>query len=421
MMANFVTPTEVTTSYRTGRRGDWSIIQDDETALLESGLSSVAYKRLKEMNDLEGQTQWDNGHEFDTNKTYIGDLSGCIRTVHANPTSSFTSERKNWFMGVLLPDANLPSSFGGTYPGGWETYTASKMDGAAAIRATIPTNPAAQLATATGEFLKEGLPSLVGSTFFKDTTLSAKNAGKEYLNFEFGWKPIVKDLKSLANAAANHAKLIKQLQRDSGRVVRRGFTFPIEQRTAVQYGSGSLYSGLMPDWMIRAFSKRGGPTTVTDTYTRQRWFRGAYTFYVNFSPEELNHAEEIEKKAQHLLGLELTPEVVWNLTPWSWLADWVGNVGDNLHNASRFSEDNLVLRYGYLMVHDNVERVRTLSGCLTHAGDYIGDLTLTSGRDHKQRIKATPYGFGLDTSGFSPKQWAILSALGLTKAPDRLG
>lgn len=38
----------------------------------------------------------------------------------------------------------------------------------------------------------------------------------------------------------------------------------------------------------------------------------------------------------------------------------------------------------------------------------------------KVRRAASPYGFGLNAEAFSPKQWAILAALGLTRAPGRL-
>jgi len=38
----------------------------------------------------------------------------------------------------------------------------------------------------------------------------------------------------------------------------------------------------------------------------------------------------------------------------------------------------------------------------------------------KQRFRANPYGFARNPNSFSGKQWAILGALGLTKAPRRL-
>jgi len=33
----------------------------------------------------------------------------------------------------------------------------------------------------------------------------------------------------------------------------------------------------------------------------------------------------------------------------------------------------------------------------------------------KKRVKATPYGFGLDTDAFTPRQWAILGSLGISR------
>jgi hypothetical protein len=40
--------------------------------------------------------------------------------------------------------------------------------------------------------------------------------------------------------------------------------------------------------------------------------------------------------------------------------------------------------------------------------------------DQKERVRATPYGFGLDLGSLNPRQWAILASLGLTRAPQRL-
>jgi hypothetical protein len=126
-----------------------------------------------------------------------------------------------------------------------------------------------------------------------------------------------------------------------------------------------------------------------------------------------------EALANHLFGTRITPELVWNLAPWSWAFDWFTNAGDVIHNISLLGVDGLVLQYGYAMRSMNVkhEMVQTVTSGL--GGRNLGFGGLTSTRlvftETKQRIRANPYGFGIDDLSLSGRQLAILAALGLTK------
>ena len=118
-------------------------------------------------------------------------------------------------------------------------------------------------------------------------------------------------------------------------------------------------------------------------------------------------------RASVLLGIELTPEVLWNLTPWSWAADWFANMGDVLSNVSDFANDGLVMHYGYMMETSHVTHTYDLHG---HGLNGVeSPLTLTFENIQKQRIKASPFGFGLTWESFTPRQLAILAALGISR------
>jgi hypothetical protein len=116
--------------------------------------------------------------------------------------------------------------------------------------------------------------------------------------------------------------------------------------------------------------------------------------------------------ARKLLGVELSPSVLWNLSPWSWAADWVGNMGDLMNVVSALGRDSLVIRNAYVMHH---------TGLVT---TYTGDLNgLPSRRMTKVRIQETktrigalsPFGFGLGKADLTAKQWTILAALGMSR------
>jgi hypothetical protein len=114
--------------------------------------------------------------------------------------------------------------------------------------------------------------------------------------------------------------------------------------------------------------------------------------------------------------LTLDPNVLWRLAPWSWLVDWFVNAGDVISNLTDMAIDGLVLQYGYMMEHTIICDELRLVGPRFKSGALV-DTTLCLVTETKQRVKATPYGFGLSWSSFSPTQLAILAALGITHAP----
>lgn len=319
--------------------------------------------------------------------------------------------------------------------GDWPNYAylsdaSLEVLGSKAIARTIPTNPSADMSTMIGELLLGGVPKVVGAAALKNRFRDHRDIGGEYLNVQFGWMPLVRDLKSVSQAIVDSEKRLRQLKRDSGRLVRRRLDFPIESSVTHEHS----YTGRRGIPVLAAHYYRDSPHRETTlTVNRRTWFSGAYTFHFEMSDKQADRLSNQAKRARILLGLDLTPSVLWNLTPWSWLADWVANTGDILHNASAFQKDGLVLHHGYIMSHTVAENQRTLHGITArrtgplsiregYNATYhpVGDVTDVFRRETKQRRRATPYGFGLNTEQFSARQWAILGALGLSRSPRSL-
>jgi hypothetical protein len=104
------------------------------------------------------------------------------------------------------------------------------------------------------------------------------------------------------------------------------------------------------------------------------------------------------------------------------MVDWEGNIGDVLHNVSRFAMDGLVMRYGYIMQQKEAVRTYTLvgGGIRDESGQYpYRTLSMTLGATSKVRRAATPFGFGFDMTALTGRQSAIIGALGISKAPKR--
>jgi hypothetical protein len=288
--------------------------------------------------------------------------------------------------------------------------------GTTAIARTIPTNPVAGMAVTLGE-LHEGFPKLMGTLLFKQGLKKIlKGSGDEFLNYEFGLKPLINDLLKWAHAYTHADKLWDQFLRDSGRRVRRRYTFPkstevIESSVA---NSPCLGAGITATPSLWQGSSNSFPLHTEILLERNRWFSGAFTYYVETSRDQQKQWKLIRRRLDYLYSTKITPQVIWNLAPWSWAADWISNTGDLVTNFTRFSEDGLVMPYGYMMelsVRKATYRMRNV----TPKGWNIPDLTQTFTRTVKYRRQATPYGFGLSEDSFTPRQWAIIAALGLSR------
>lgn len=287
--------------------------------------------------------------------------------------------------------------------------------GTKAIAIVKPTNSVADAATALIELYREGLPKMVGATLWKSKTETArrKAAGSEYLNVEFGWKPLIGDIQDVYKAIKKSDAVMKQYQRDAGKVVRRKFEFPSEKWTDRKVLSSSHLPHITMSSSILMKDQGGslrGRLIQTDIFEKRTWFSGAFTYHL---PDDW-YKQGSSSKMDVLLGTKITPEVVWNVTPWSWFADWFANTGDVISNLTDMASDGLVLRYGYIMQHVKHERVYSFEGDHPYSTDAVpSPITLVD--ETKVRLAASPYGFGITWEGFSARQAAILAALGLTK------
>jgi hypothetical protein len=310
-----------------------------------------------------------------------------------------------------------------------ESSTDAQIDalGATAIAKCKPTRSQADIGVAIGELVREGIPKLAVSQW--KTRARNLKAGKEvspegavadnYLAYQFGLAPLGQEIGNFAAQVIRADQLLAQYERDAGRVVRRRFEFPTKHETSQAtvaasdspwIGSpqaGSLNPALTP-------SQRGEVIRVREI-TQKRWFSGAFTYYL---PSWYDARNEMSRKAllaKEVLGVDLDPEVIWNLTPWSWAVDWFSNAGDIVSNAASMLEDGLIMRYGYMMEHTIVKDTytRAYGNVFLGSGGFDSSVTLVT--ETKIRRRANPFGFGLTWDGLSTFQKSILAALGISR------
>lgn len=366
----------------------------------------------------EGDKVRDIGGEFRTEKYEIN-----LEGLRPMSVSYDSLANRTTFYGVpfIYPWSSASSTGLASLPAGPGPLTKTQLlaKGTTAISRTLPTAPQASIAVTLGELIREGIP-----LFGKETIQAFRGqrgdrpfqtAADEGLAYQFGLSPLISEVRKTSEAVRESNKIIAQLKRDSGRLVRRKYDFPIERSTEVETASG-VYPANIPS----SYFSKGGDRTLVKRLTRRVYFRGGYTYFYNIDGNTLSTFEKYSTLAKRVLGLDFKPEVLWNLAPWSWLVDWETNVGDIITNASYIGHDGLVLRYGYIMEHYVYQEESTLKGLVDKIGNPLPPITQSSTRVVKTRLKATPYGFGLNPDGFSAKQWAILAALGISRGSRQL-
>jgi hypothetical protein len=329
----------------------------------------------------------------------------------------------------------------------WFFSTNDVASGKALLNLAAPNRPVASLSVSLAEVIREGLPTMFGIKLIEDRALTFKGLGSEYLNAQFGWFPLISEVMKITKALMNAQEILNDYVRNSGQIVRRRRSLPQMSRTniydnlLVSEGSAAFHNGYNRNGQSVGSSGGGFSASTSDTVVsvsamQDRWFSGAFTYYVpnlDFkpatNPNSFGHGplvdlQQFEALANKLLGTRLNPESLWALAPWSWLADWLFGIQANLSVYSRFSEDGLVLRYGYLMVRDRIT-VSSLYKVKYQQGYSLPQVSKRAFNrvtyDRKRRVKSTPFGFGLNPLvDFSARQWSILAALGMTKAPRTL-
>jgi len=395
------------------------VVYDDVTTQFPGHVYAWQYTLSADTAWPEGRAERDIGGPFETVRSWF-DISHANRVFNAEVQGGLYH---GYYNGRVRFDPGTYSDVWAVAEPTWTQLTSVAsnqsmgMDvevlGSKMISWSIPTNPVVDGSVGLAELFREGIPSMIGSSLLKSKVDFLRGLGSEYLNFEFGWKPLVSDIKNAAKAIVESETILRQLQRDSGKNVRRRRHIQPTKSTEVNINSvGQPRGAADARWFGPSWSR------TTDSYRRDTWFSGCYTWH--YDPGSLNEVSKIATQARLLYGLQLTPEVLWNLAPWSWLVDWFANVGPLLHNVSAFQNDQLVLRYGYVM--DRHQRsITVLANAKPGPGNSLPELYNERYQvDWKRRVKATPYGFGVASSSFTIRQWAILAALGITRAPRNL-
>jgi hypothetical protein len=306
---------------------------------------------------------------------------------------------------------------------------------AGVIASANPWKPKASLAQTVLELLSGDIPTVTKNLRkYVYQLQDLKKAGaKDWLNLQFGWVPLANDIRATVEVLLKlHLLLYADEQSDTfrrsrgGDIGNWGRVVPTAYSTAVAFGSplsptssGSPYlvnkKGVIPPSAapaLPAFLSWSRSTSISaDFRFTAKYHRGA-------RPD--GRERGFLERATQLLGLEVTPAVLWELTPWTWLLDWGSNLGSVASNLSMLDWSNVLLDYAYLTTvvkTTSSVSVKLPSSRLTSTARLNGTYFATGYESiEKIREQANPYGFSVSWNGLSPFQLSILAALGMSRS-----
>ncbi len=292
---------------------------------------------------------------------------------------------------------------------------------------TAPDRNDAELAVTVIELLRGDLPTVLKNyrKMMGGYTKFRNYLGSEALNLTFGWAPLITEYLNLVKVGMTLDRAIyyestRRKRQWDGPSVRNALPTSV----TLSGLAGGIYNvaGMKPGYIVppssgtgMLFSQEGYVLESEDYHFTSRYSALA---------QPSSKANSFNDKAMEVIkrvGLVNDPELIWSLTPWSWLVDWFTTMGASISNAATYAPitGKYTIDYAYV----TTQRTRSVSGSLTklstppsNAVSYRVDLDKAFALSTTRwRDRATPFGFGTQLGSLSASQFAILVALGFAK------
>jgi hypothetical protein len=236
--------------------------------------------------------------------------------------------------------------------------------------------------------------------------VSALAAG--YLIYEFGWKPIISDVQKLANLARAVQKKIDFLKNNEGKVVKRTRVLYNISRSLGEIGIREF--GTPYPWGGTVEPAEGShPIYGTANY------KAAYHTSIRYVLPGIDRLTWNEEAFQYLIGLRPGLNLVWDVTPFTWLIDWFNNLGDLIENDWQPRLTEYTQNEEWITVTCSITstlRIPTVTGGSSNRKAHTSARAERTDTFKYRMIPPKDAPFQpWDLTGFSAKQQAILLAL----------
>jgi hypothetical protein len=288
---------------------------------------------------------------------------------------------------------------------------------------TAPDRNDASLLVTAIELLRGDVPSVLKN--FRKMMSGAKSArntlGSDYLNIQFGWTPLIQEYTNVLRVGltldrAVYAETYRRKRNWDGPFHDGHITSNvILNSSGTPWGTAGSSRGSI--WGGAGF---GVTFTVDGTWRESEDYHWSSRYTGLAKPSlkansQSDQATDVFKR----LGLVDDPRLLWDLTPYSWLADWFTTIGDSITNANAYAPLNgkYSVDFAYLHTQRTLNARAVLCGLAIPTSN-VWNVTngacsyLGTGR---WRSRATPFGFGTQLASLNASQYGILVALGLAR------
>jgi hypothetical protein len=369
----------------------------------------------------------DSGHLYASHKTFRMPFVGFLDYYRDSGTYYQGDIWSAVGNGFVNPS---PYTFGFQTTGGGLSVSNTDRQGMANryFAMTAPDRNVGSLGVTLIELLRGDIPSLLKNFHLKMSGLkSARNYfGSEALNIAFGWTPLIQEYFNIIKVGMNLERVIYYES------FRRKRQWEGPSRTDSNSRGRSLNPLLGPYSSAYTHLEQGdvlGPSSgpgmsYSSEYrlveSEDYHWSSKYTGLAKAGRRANSFSDQVMDVTKRM-GLVDDPQMLWDLTPYSWLVDWFTTMGDSLSNANVYSpvRGKYNVDYAYLTtqrVHSEQETlIRPLSSSPYYRSLEIKRGTSVAMSQTRWRDRATPFGFGTQMGSLTASQFGILVALGLAQ------
>jgi len=417
------------TSVRIGQVYDWTDPKNPQTGTYDRVLHERSGINVTDFNH-RVNGKWVNGSPWWLAKTEtIYEPSAAVTVFRAGRKAyhgKFVTEQA----GSNLP----PWWWSNTHDWKQDQYNQLSADLAGAYNGLKPTRPDFSLGRALYELkdvpdmLKHANEHLVKRVRGKATKPPSRTE-EWYLAIQFGWLPLLSDIRSFVNTQMGMQKRLAQLIKDEGKPVRRSNkkanhpmrnpynepnSSPGDQWTYID--NHAYNTNMRPGLVTQCYGGGAAQTEFKGETNVHTWMEGQFRYLLPPGPKNVLWKA---KMIGLINGLKVTPSEVYKAMPWTWLADFFLNLGSFLEAQENGVADLLICDYCYVMCTYEWKATTTSSQFVyTDKDATVGTMvtsSITTTYTNKSRWPASTFGFGVKQSDLTPFQVSVLGALGKSR------
>lgn len=381
-------------------------------------------------------------HASRTSTTDTGHLFGTVKVYRQPWVGTFDWKSLTtsiyWYKGQIWGSADqgsvvnaTPHNFGFTTRAAAQLISSTDRQGMANryFAATAPDRNVGSVGVTLIELLRGDIPSLLKNfhSMMSGYKTIRNMIGSDALNIMFGWTPLIQEYANLIRVGMNLERIVyyESFRR------KRSWDGP-STRTQVNssqsinwigapYGSTSRFTELND--VIGPIGGYGVSYNASvDTLVSEDYHWSSKYVGLAKAGRRANSFSDQAMDVAKRLGLVNDPQMLWDLTPYSWLVDWFTTMGDSIANSNTYSplSGKYSVDYAYLTTQhstvvtgDLLSRIPDNNGTRAHQMTSPRSVVNTVSR---WRSRATPFGFGTQLGSLTASQYGILVALGLARS-----